>query len=222
MKTDKCNTNYSVPSRSGFTLLEMVIAMALLLIPLVAVSIVMSHGQKIWQDSYNTTYGKDTRDVAAAIAAFSHWGRQSNRTNYTVYNIVSDTYEQALPVTGDEFEMIKGSAVEFRYWDDDAPTVALMDTSVTGTHYVFFYFKDALLHMDFGQVDGSGNGAILGNKKRDPDSTMVLAENLKTDQCWFAYTGGQGSVWIDLELDGKTNQILSTRTAVMPRNVWPR
>ena len=217
--------------RSAFTLIEMIVTMAIAAIPILAVCTLLLGGQKGWQDSYDAVHKEIQQDALATMTTFGTIGRQSNRMNYRVYRISGGTFTQAVPPMGST--VARGQAVEMRYWDDgfDASGISMdtLETTNTGTHYALFYLDGDDLKVDFGQV-ANDIGGVSGGARVTTGliQTQVLAHDVDTatnDEV-FAHTviggEGQGSVRMDLTLRDSDGQTVEVKTATLLRIVWPR
>ena len=117
------------------------------------------------------------------MLTFGSFGRQANRQDYAVYTIGNGSFLRAKPAAAGD--VVIGQAVEFRYWASPL-NAAIMDTSITATHYVLFYLDGTTLKVDRGQylpggVANNGTVRLTGGV-----STQVLAENVTTLQ--FSHT----------------------------------
>ena len=208
--------------RSGMTLVELLIAMAIAIIPILAIGMLLTGAQRTWSDTYNTAHKRIMMDADAVAVTLGNIGRKSNRRAYEVYTGGGDNFVKAEPDPGNTKAV--GQAVEFRYWNAQTPDVNMMDVTETGTHYAFIYVNGADLNVDYGQVDPAGIGAINGGVRRTPDETVTLSENVSIIE--FGHEtlngNGQGCVYIDLTLtdpdDGETVKVM---TATFLRNCWP-
>ena len=208
----------------GFTLVELMLAAVLIIIPVITVSVLLVNGQNAWSNVYESTTAPIYADSQAAMIAFGQTGRKSNRLSYSLYNVTSNTFTPAVPVTTNSKEVVTGDAVEFRYWDVTQPNKSLLDTSVAATAYALFYLDDKTLKVDRGSYPPA---SVAGGSRRTGNGvhTEILAENVTRLQ--FSHTTfngvGQGAVRIDLELtnpeDGET---VSVKTSTLMRNIWPR
>ena len=209
----------------GFTLIELVVAMAIASIMVMAVAQLLSNGQRIWNNVYNATYKQLQEDSQAVLISFGTWGRKANRQNYQVYEASGDKYIPALPQTTEPVEVVEGDAVEFRYWNTPQPVASLMDVNITATDYSLYYLEDEQLKVDFGPYPPAGiDGG--GSRRTGLDiKTEILAENV-TD-LKFSHTTtngvGQGSVRIQMTLtDPETGDTRTVMTSTRLRNGWPR
>lgn len=221
--------------RSGLTLMELVIAMAMNIIVLLAVGSLLVGGNRAWLNTYNSANKKMKDDALATTIAFGSMGRKANRIDYTIYKINGSTFTPALPITSDPEEVVSGDAVEFRYWDvglDKTDSHDLMDFTKTATAYALFYIDGDQLKVDYGQYPPGAVPEGGGSKNTSGVITKVLlAENVSTDKDSnigaFSHTTlngiGQGSVRINIILtDPEDNESVNVMTATLMRNIWPR
>jgi hypothetical protein len=221
--------------RSGLTLVELVIAMTINLMIVLAAGALLVGGNRAWQHTYNSANKKLKQDALATTIAFGSIGRKANRLNYTIYKKEDGSYVPALPITADPEEVVSGDAVEFRYWDvglDKTDSHDLMDVTKTATAYAFFYLDGDQLKVDYGPYppgavpDGGGSKNASG-----VNTNVLLAENVSVDKDStvgaFSHTtvggNGQGSVRINIVLTDPTdNETIRVTTATLMRNIWPR
>lgn len=221
--------------RSGLTLIELIIAMMVNLMVVLAVGALLVGGNRAWQHTYNSVNKKLKQDALATTMAFGSMGRKANRLGSRIYNGDGSNFTPALPQTGDPQEVVSGNAVEFRYWDvelDKADSYSLMDANKTATAYAFFYLDGDQLKVDYGPYppgavpEGGGikNGSGVITK-------VLLAEHVSVDKNFtagaFSHTTvggtGQGSVRINIVLTDPTdNETIRVMTATLMRNIWPR
>jgi hypothetical protein len=181
----------------GVTLVEVVMAAAISMIPVFAVATLLIGGQRSWQKSYNLSNRQIEIDGQAAAAIFGRLGRKSARANCTIYRIHRS-----------ENELIVGEEVEFAYWGTGG-------FSMLPTKYAWFYLDEVekKLKIDYGPYP-------YGARRRAA-RTVVIADNVADVE--FSRTTfneiGQGSVRMKLTLtdpdDGKTITIMA---ATLMRN----
>ncbi|MEJ5258630.1 MAG: prepilin-type N-terminal cleavage/methylation domain-containing protein [Anaerohalosphaeraceae bacterium] len=215
----------------GFTLLEVIVTLAILVIPILAVTILAAGGSRSVRQTYNSIHKPIRQDALAIVTAFSTVGRKSNRSNYTVYKIVNGTYTVAQPLTGQE--LASGSAVEFRYWQEPFnPANAgsdVLEVTNTGTHYALFYLEGRRLKVDYGRVV-NGVGGISGGLRRTGSllRTVTLTEfvNISRGTEIFSHNVvggvGMGSVRMNLTLTDNDGDSEEVKTSVLLRMNWPR
>jgi prepilin-type N-terminal cleavage/methylation domain-containing protein len=216
---------------AGFTLIEMLIVIAIAAIPIIAVGTLLSGSARGWQNIYNDTNSDIQQDAAAVLASLQTFGRQANITNYQVYKIQNNAFTVAVPPNGQTVAV--GQAVEFRYWQDSFdpanPGSNLLDSANTGTNYVLYYLDGNQLKADFGAVI-NGVGGVTNNARRTANitSTQILARNVNIPKTpsLFSHTivGGVGSgcVNTDLTLTNQQNVSVDVTFATMLRSAWPR
>ena len=209
--------------RVGMTLPELMVAMVISMIPMLVVGGLLASGQRSWNQAYNSAHKKIKTDATAANIAFSSIARKSNRANYIIYEHNGSTFTPAVPPVNQT--SAKGQAVEFRYWNNNVPTNAILDTSNQGTHYALFYVAGEKLKINYGQVDPSGVGAVNGSTLQMPDSTVVIAENVTAVEFNHETTNGvgRGSVRGRITIPDNADGVeLNIMLASLLRNIWPR
>ncbi len=216
---------------SGFTQMELVVVMILLVIPFLAVGILLAGGNRGWQQTYENVNSVHRQDSMAVSAAFSALGRRSNRANYKVYKVANGTFSRAVPPDGQT--IAAGQAVEFRYWatpfNPASAKADVMDISNTGTHYVLFYLDGKELKADYGKVSGDTGGVSSGGLRiSSATRTEVLARGVDTtsnDEI-FSHTVlggvGSGAVRMNLTIQGDDGETVEVRTATFLRIMWPQ
>lgn len=232
------DTGYSVRGmnsrfRSGLTMVELITAMMINVVVIMAVGVLLAGGHRTWQHTYDSANKKMRQDALAATVAFESIGRKSNRLSYRIYEVNGDAFTPAVAKTSDE-EIVSGDAVEFRYWDvalDKADSYNLMDVTKIATAYALFYLEDGKLMLDYGPYPPGGIAEGGGYRNVTGVITTVLAENATADEDSgmgaFSHTvfggAGQGSVRMNVTLtdpdDGQTAKIM---TSTLMRNIWPR
>lgn len=215
----------------GFTLIEIVVTLAILVIPILAVTILAAGGSRSFRQTYNSIHKEIRQDALAAMTAFSTIGRKSNRSNYTVYKIINGVYSVAQPLPNEE--VATGSAVEFRYWnepfDPASPGADTLEASNTGTHYALFYLDGRRLKVDYGPVV-NGVGGVAGGARRTSSisQTVTLSEWVDTSRGTEIFSHnvvggvGMGSIRMDLTLTDNEGESVEVKTSVLPRMNWPR
>jgi hypothetical protein len=219
--------------RTGLTLIELVIAMAMNIIVVLAVGTLLVGGNRAWLRTFDSANRKIKRDALAATVAFGNIGRKANRLSYTIYKVTSDGLVPAKPVTSEPQEVVSGNAVEFKYWDvslDKTDSEELMDVTKLATAYALFYIDGEKLKVDYGPYPPGAAPAGGGSRNTTGVTTKVLAENVsieKSNTGAFSHTTlngmGQGCVRINITLtDPENDESINVMTAVLMRNIWPR
>lgn len=219
--------------RSGLTLIELVLAMMLNVIVVLAVGTLMVGGNRSWLNTFDSANKKIKQDALATTVAFSSVGRKANRLDYTIYKVTVDGFIPATPVTSNPQEVVSGNAVEFRYWDvglDKTDSQSLMDVTKTATAYALFYIEGTKLKVDYGPYPPGAVQEGGGGRNTTGVTTKTLAENVTTltpESGAFSHTTlngvGQGSVRIHITLtDPDDNESIDVITATLMRNIWPR
>ncbi|MBN2512890.1 MAG: prepilin-type N-terminal cleavage/methylation domain-containing protein [Sedimentisphaerales bacterium] len=216
---------------SGFSLIELLIAIAIIAIPLVAVATLLAGTSRSWQRLYNDTHSQIRQDSLALMASIQKIGRQSNLTNYTVYTIKNNTFTPAAPPSGES--IAAGQAVEFRFWQDEfdpeKPAETIFEDDNTGTHYALFYLDGTALKLDIGRVVNHV-GAVV-NKMRQTahiQNTQVLTQKVDTaaNSKLFSHvmSGGQGSGCVNTKiiLTDENKDSIEIMFGTLLRSAWPR
>lgn len=216
--------NIPKKSKKGVTLVELILAMAASSFILLAVGMLILGGQKCWLQTYNRNNSVMQVETISATAAFTTTGRKSNKTNYKLYKRVNNTYIQAVPQSSPD-EILFGEAVEFRYWDKELSS-EFMNTAITATAYILFYFENGELKADYGPyppgaIDSGGN-RIAGADV----TTVTLVQNVK--ELRFSHTAqnmnGDGRGCVKMELTAQNSDTGEKKVivaATLLRNNWP-
>jgi hypothetical protein len=209
--------------RPGFTLVEMMIAIVIAVVPIFAVGMLLVGSQRQWTSMFGSATSGVRQDCVTTTTALGSIGRRANKKAYTLYNRTGNIHTKANP-TGSGQQVVLGDAVEFVYWDTDV-NENLMEYNVLGTASAFFYLDNSQLKVNYGPyppgaLDGSGVRRT-GNGIR----THVLARNVSSLK--FSHTvinsTGMGSVRINMVLtDPATNKTITVKTCTLIRNTWPR
>lgn len=224
-------TKVSRTRNHGFSLIELMVVVAIVAIPLLAVGILAAGGSRSFQQTYNSIHKPIKEDAMATMAAFGTIGRKSNRSNYKVYKISSGVYTEAVPPEGQEIAI--GQAVEFRYWeqifDPQNPADDALEVTNTGTHYALFYLDGNELKVDYGKVN-SGAAAIQSSSRTTSNliRTVVLARDvdLSAGSDLFSHNvvggTGTGAVRLNMLLTDDDGESVEVKTSVLLRMNWPR
>jgi hypothetical protein len=197
---EECGTTLRGKRRpaQGVTLIEVVTAVSLSVVPVFAVLVLLIGGQRSWERGYNLANRQTEIDGQAAAAIFSRTGRKSDYDKCEISRI-----------TKSSSKMICGKQVEFRYWGNKR-------TRTSGpTEYAQFYLdKDKKqLKVDYGSYP-------FGARRRAARS-VVIADNVAEVEFSRANFNkiGHGSVKMKLMLedpdDGKRITIMA---ATLMRN----
>jgi len=234
------NTRYQIRNRKyefrlGLTMIELLVAMVINIVVVLAVGSLLVGGNRAWLNTFHSANKQLKQDALATTVAFGSMGRKANRLGYTIYNINGGTFTPAVPITKDPQEVVSGDAVEFRYWDvglDSTDSYNLMDVTKTATAYALFYLDGDQLKVDYGPYPPGAVPEGGGSRNTsDVITKVLLAENVSTDPNStvdaFSHTTingiGQGSVRINVILtDPEDNETIRVMTATLMRNIWPR
>lgn len=215
----------------AFSLIELLIAISIVAIPILAVGVLLSGASRGWEKIYEDTHSPIRQDAMAVMASLQNFGRQANVSNYHVYNIENNVYTAAVPPSGQT--AASGEAVQFHYWqqsfDPQNPGANALDSDNTGTHYILYYLDGNELKVDTGQVVNGVGGVNGGSRQTDHIiSTQILARDVDLTETirLFSHTvvGGQGNGCINTELTLTNNENISIeiKFATMLRSTWPR
>lgn len=233
------NTRYQIRNRKykfrlGLTMIELLVAMVLNIVVVLAVGSLLVGGNRAWLNTFDSANKQLKLDALATTVAFGSMGREANRLGYTIYNINGGTFTPAVPITEDPQEVVSGDAVEFRYWDvglDSTDSYNLLDVTKIATAYALFYLDGDQLKVDYGPYPPGGVPDGGGGRNTAGVTTRLLAENVSIDPNSpvdaFSHTTingiGQGSVRINIILtDPEDNESIRVMTATLMRNIWPR
>lgn len=218
--------------RKGFTLIELVVTMAISSILVLVVGVLMVNAAGGWQQTYNKAHKQVKEDATAIALAFGNIGRMSNRTDYVIYNVTGSNFTRAVSPTPGQDTVVSGSAVEFRYWDvplDSGDTHNLMDVTKTATAYALFYLDSGKLKVDYGHYPPGGVPVGGGNRNTTNIKTKVLARNVSAGPGCGAFShtslsgAGKGSVRINVVLtDPNDGEQIRVVNSVLIRNKWPQ
>jgi len=217
---------------SGFTVIELVIAMLISFILLLVVGILIVSSTNAWQQTYEKAHKQLEEDATAVTLAFGSIGRMSNRTNYVIYNVAGTTFTPATSTTPSVDTVVSGDAVEFRYWDvslDSEDTYNLMDVAKTATAYALYYLDEGQLKVDYGSYPPGGIPVGGGGRNTTSVNTRILARNIAAvpGLGMFSHTSlngiGKGCIRINAVLtDPSNNEQIRVMTSVLMRNKWPQ
>ena len=230
--------------RKAFTLVELVTAMIMVSIVILTLGSLLVNGQRVFQSAYDSIHKSIHEDSRALVAAFGKFARQSNRSNYTLYEKDGELFTPANPEGSSD--VAKGQAIEFRYWDTPFHEIndkdILLETTNIGSHYALFYLEDDQIKVDFGEVvEGVGGVSEGGIRKTTHITTRLLADNvdIDTNNEIFSHSvtgGGSGRAGVGNRADGMGNgcvnlnvtlrddddEVVEVVTAILLRADWPR
>jgi hypothetical protein len=227
MKNGLQTTKYERKMRTGFTLVELVVATTASLIVVLVVGTLLVSGQRSWARAFSYSYAKPQLDALGSTITFGSFGRKANKMDYKLYKMVNNKFVTAVPLVNPE-EVVTGEAVEFHYWDKDLDA-DIMKTSIKGTMYALFYLDDDKLMLDTGPLPPGGPGGVdaAGHRIEGENvNTITLAENVTDLE--FSHTtrnmegDGKGCVRMNMTLEGADGNAPTTVTAAtLMRNTWP-
>jgi len=227
------NTSYK--SRSGFTMIDVVITIVVTVVLVPVVGALLVSGHRAWSNTYNFAHKKIKQDAQTVMLTFGSIGRMSNQHprkldqseyGYAIYEIAGSSFSVVQP-EGNEKQVITGDAVEFIYWDTELDA-ELMNKDTIGTAYALFYIDGDKLMLDRGPYPPGAVPINEGGKNSSGANTTTLAENVSfnPDMGAFSYTfkdgAPQGSVRIHITLTDEDGETIKVMTSTLMRNVWPR
>ncbi len=215
--------------KNGFTLIEVIMAMAAGFIVMLTVAMLVQSGHTSWRKSYEAANCDSRLDSLSSIKAFGSFGRKSNKdsTNqngYYVYRVAGSTFTQVVT----EGIVTDANAVEFRFWSTDLAAGMLTPTSFADK-YALFYLDDGKLKLDMGTSTGGPTGGAInasGYRATGADvTTVTLANPVTKAQFGHTTTAGVGNGCVRMKLiinDPVDNQSKTFLAATYIRNVWPQ
>ena len=219
--------------RNGFTLIELMVAMAMGLIVMLPVAMLIQSGYRSWNQTYATTNCESQLDSIATTTSFGTIGRKSNKNDYYVYQVAGTTFTAPPVNLLDPDEILTGQAVEFRYWSTDLAAGMLTPTSVADC-YALFYLDNGQLKLEISDPAHGGIGPpainAAGHRVNGTGATTTILANHVTSVA-FSHTkktptgGGWGCVRMRLEIKGNDptdNKAKTVIAATYIRNVWPQ
>jgi type II secretory pathway pseudopilin PulG len=212
-------------TKNGFTLIELVIAVAASMIVLLISGVLLESGQKSWARAFRYANSETQTKALTSTIAFGQIGRQSNKLDYKLYNL-NDSRFISVALPDKPGDVVEGEAVEFHYWADEKLNSDIMDTSIKGNTYALFYLEDDKLMLDTGPYPPGGVDAV-GYLSSSPEViSSAIAENVVSLK--FSHTTrnlegkGRGCIRLEMTLrDPMDNSITTVTAATLMRNVWP-
>lgn len=188
----------------GVTLIEVVMAGAIMMVPISAILVLLIRGQRDWLAGYNLASRQIEIDSHAAAAIFERVGRKSDYNNCEISRI-----------TKSNGEVIKGEMVEFRYWGSKRVSQSSGGSGVEPTEYAQFYLdrQDKKLMVDYGSYP-------YGARQRAARSVSI-ADNVTAVEFSRARFNkiGHGSVRMELTLtDPDDSKVITIMAATLMRN----
>jgi len=227
--------------RSGVTMVELTITMAIFSVMILVVGVLLASGQRVWRQGYDSAHKQIKQDAQIIPLTFARIARKANRLNYIIYNVNGNAFTHSTPQGTEPEEVVSGNAVEFRYWDvelDAADSHGLLDVTKLATAYALFYIDGDQLKVDYGPYPSGASGGVnndTGTRNTSNVTTTILAENVTNvtnvttnpNTGAFSHTTlngvGQGCVRINITLtDPENGDSIDVTTAVLMRNIWPR
>jgi len=194
----------------GVTLIELVIAGAIMMIPISAILVLLITGQRNWAAGYNLSNRQIEIDGHAAAAIFERVGRKSDYSDCEISRIIKSNRE-----------MVSGEMVEFRYWGNrrvrfgSGRGQSNKGFGAEATEYARFYFdrQDGKLMVDYGSYP---HGA-----RRSAGRSVSIADNVTNVEFSRSRFNkiGHGSVRMKLALtDPDDSKMITIMAATLMRN----
>lgn len=184
--------------RTGVILAELIIAIAVSVIPVSLIAVLLVSGHYNWHQTYSAATREIEIDAQNTITVFGRIGRKSDRTNTLI----------------DSVDQTTGQIVEFRYWADTLGRSSTPSNGIEPDEYARFYLDidKKELRVDYGR-NPYGNRRI--------SKTIVLANNV-TDVRFsrtIANNCRQAGVSMELTLiDPADGEVFIAKTVVLMRN----
>jgi len=148
----------------GFTIIELLVATAIMIIVLLAIGIALVDGQRGWSIQYDRIYSEVVTDGYVARRKFDAVTRTASRDRF----LLDDA----------------GSWVEVYYYADDTSTVV--------DRYARFYVADVNLNVEYGQLDpketlsvetvcGNVSGCVFKQVGRSIQMILTLDNGTQTN-----------------------------------------
>lgn len=159
-------------SRSAFTILEIVIALAVSMILVLVVCALTASGNRAWLNAYAFGSSGQVDQARNSLTSFTSIGQKASIDHTFLYHRNSSLYVQVDPSA--QTGTVTAQAVEFRYWDKQEQNF----NQSAPNRYAFFYVQDGDLMVDYGRYPP---GAVLNDSTRNRDDiiTMLLAEEVE-------------------------------------------
>lgn len=222
----------SLPSNHlGFTLVEVVVVIALAAILVLSVGVLLAGNARISQNVWLRSQNPLHHDAMAIMASIQSYGRRANLGAYTIYKIQGSAFSKAAPPTGSS--IAAGQALEVWYWQDNynpqTADAGILENSNLGTHYALYYLDGKTLKVDFGAVV-NGVGGVENNKRRTSgiQQTQILTEWVNIDKNINIFNHqmnagkGAGCINTDISLKHSSGAELDVRFSTLLRSLWPR
>jgi prepilin-type N-terminal cleavage/methylation domain-containing protein len=220
----RTTSNERGATRKGLTLIELMAAIGVSSIVMLAGALLIFSGYKGWAQTYNNANCESRLGVMETMIVFGAIGRKSNKIDYRIYEVTGNTFERVLPLADPE-EILTGQAVEFRYWDTELNST-LMDPATTATVSALFYLDGGQLKVDYSPCPPGAINALGHRITGDYTTTTTLAENVVSVE--FSHTAknmagdGKGCIRMKLIIIDSTDGIPKTTiAATLMRNTWP-
>ena len=156
--------NKRLTSSQGSTLIELLVALAIMIFVILTIGMALVDGQRGWNNMYDRIYSDVVTDGYAARRKFDAVLRRANGETFSL--------------AGD------GSWVEVNYYATDASTVV--------DRYVRFYVSDGDLNVEYGQLNpketisvetacSNVSGCVFKQSGRSAQMILTLDDGTKTN-----------------------------------------
>jgi len=192
------------------TLIEVVMAGAMMMVPISAILVLLIRGHRDWLASYNLANRQIEIDGHAAAMIFDRVGRKSDYNNCEISRI-----------TKSNRELIMGEMVEFRYWGDKRVRIGSGRGQSSGgsgaepTEYGRFYLdrKNRKLMVDYGSYPHGARRRAARSVSIADNVTAVEFSRVRFNDI------GHGSVKMKLTLtDPDDGKMITIMAATLMRN----
>lgn len=218
------------PRNKGLSLIELIVALAAGAILILVAGVLLLGSNQAYQQVYNSLHDSIIEDSRVLTMVFGTIGRQSNRSDYSVYTVRSGHFIESTPPSGES--IASGQAVEFHYWDESFTDLYDgtdgMDTNDTGTHYTLFYLSGDELYADYGRiVNGIGGVYEGGHNESGLLRRVLLASHVDTSENDELFSHelsggtGNGCVNMNVTLTNDEGESIEVKTATLLRVTWP-
>jgi len=191
----------------GVTLIELVMAGAIMMVPISAILVLLIGGQRYWLESYNLSNRQIEIDGHAAAAIFDRIGKKSDYNDCEISRIIKSKQE-----------MVSGEMVEFRYWGNrrvrfgSGRGQSNKGFGAKATEYARFYLdrQDDKLMVDYGSYPYGGSSWSVSIADNVTDVEFSRSRFNKI---------GHGSVRMKLTLtDPDDGKMITIMAATLMRN----
>ncbi len=220
---------------SGVTLVELIITMAIAVIPISSVTVLVVGGQHSWGRTYLSANRRIKSDAEASCTIFGKIGRMSNGENTA---LIASSGRSSRGSRGPKIASTStsyGTGIEFRYWEQaqqsnsgrsgrrsksdwsSRTTVSTTtpQTNLVPTEYARFYLGgDDKLKIDYGPYPYDSMTRVITR-------TVVIAENVTRVKFHRTIENNAGQRCVKMEItlrDPNDGKVITIKTATLMRN----